>query len=172
MFYKIISRFFLKKIINKRLSILKEDSSEGKIQTIGIIIDETEKGYKKELLKHIADSGIPLKQLKVLTFKDAVKKKGAIEKPGFSGKDISLTGSAKKEEVAAFLATPFDVLVNYFDENKPELLWATTSSKAKFRVGLDSVDYRANNVIVKTDMQETKLFTNELFKYLRILKKV
>jgi len=172
MFYKIISRFFLKKIINKRLNIIKEDSSEGKINSIGIIIDETQKEYKKELLKNIAESGIKLNQLQILTYKDKVKKKEITEELCFSGSDISLSGTIKKKEVADFLATPFDVLVNYYDENKPELLLATTQSKAKFRAGLDEVDYRANNFIVKTDAKETKLFTNELFKYLRILKKL
>lgn len=172
MFSKIINRFFLKKIINKRLNLIKNDSLEGKVATIGIIIDETKKSYKDQLLKEIQTEGMALNQVFVLVYKDSVKSKEVLEEPFFTSKNVSLTGIINKKEVVAFLEKPFDVLINYYDENKPCLLLATTQSKAKFKIGFDEVDYRANHFIVKATVDQVQLFTNELFKYLRILKKL
>lgn len=172
MFSKIINRFFLKKIINKRLNLIKNDSLEGKVDTIGIIIDETRKSYIQQVLKEIQAEGIALDQVSVLIYKDTAKNKEVIEEPFFTAKNVSLAGGINKKEAADFLEKPFDVLINYYDENKPCLLLATTQSKAKFKVGFDEVDYRANHFIVKTTVDQVKLFANELFKYLRILKKL
>lgn len=172
MFSKIINRFFLKKIINKRLNLIKNDSLEGKVNTIGIIIDETKKSYKDQLLKEIQTEGVALNQVFVLIYKDSVNSKEVLAEPFFTSKNVSLAGTINKNEAIDFLEKPFDVLINYYDENKPCLLLATTQSKAKFKIGFDEVDYRANHFIVKATVDQVKLFTNELFKYLRILKKL
>ena len=98
MFSKIINRFFLKKIINKRLNLIKNDSLEGKVATIGIIIDETKKSYKDQLLKEIQTEGMALNQVFVLVYKDSVKSKEVLEEPFFTSKNVSLTGIINKKD--------------------------------------------------------------------------
>ena len=71
-----------------------------------------------------------------------------------------------------FIETPFDLLVNYYDVNKSGLLLLSTKSKAKFKVGFDTVDKRVNHFIIKTLVENYNEFVLELFKYLKILNKI
>ena len=87
-------------------------------------------------------------------------------------KNISLSGEINKKEVNDFIETPFDLLINYYDVNKSALLLLSTKSKAKFKVGFDTVDKRVNHFIIKTLVEDFNEFVLELFKYLKILNKI
>ena len=92
--------------------------------------------------------------------------------PTFSHKDLSWHGTVDKKEVNDFIETPFDLLVNYYDVNKSGLLLLSTKSKAKFKVGFDTVDKRVNHFIIKSLVENYNEFVLELFKYLKILNKI
>ena len=105
-------------------------------------------------------------------YKDKIKKKEVINEPFLSLKNISLSGEINKKEVNDFIETPFDLLINYYDVNKSALLLLSTKSKAKFKVGFDTVDKRVNHFIIKTLVEDFNEFVLELFKYLKILNKI
>jgi hypothetical protein len=48
----------------------------------------------------------------------------------------------------------------------------THQSKANFKVGFTSVDKRLNHFMIETQVEKYNVFIDELFKYLRILKKI
>jgi hypothetical protein len=172
MFYNIIKNFFLKKNVTKRLATQNSLGSNDKVLTVGIIVDETYFSETNQLIERIVSQGILAENISVLVYKDKIKKKEEPNEPYLSLKNISLSGEIDKKEVNEFINTPFDLLINYYDVNKSGLLLLSTKSKAKFKVGFDTVDKRVNHFIIKTLVEDFNEFVLELFKYLKILNKI
>ena len=172
MFYNIIKNFFLKKNVTKRLATQNSSGSNDKVLTVGILVDESYFSETAELVKRIASQGIDAINISILVYKDKIKKKEEPSEPFLSLKNISLSGEINKKEVNDFIETPFDLLINYYDVNKSGLLLLSTKSKAKFKVGFDTVDKRVNHFIIKTLVENYNEFVLELFKYLKILNKI
>jgi hypothetical protein len=167
-----IKQFFIKKNILKKLSKNAILFEQKKIATIGIIFDSTNSNNSKELIQQIESQGIKNQQIKVLLYQDKLPSKTTLPSPYFTLKDLSFSGEIQKKEVLDFLKTPFDLLINYYDVNKYELLGVTLQSKASFKAGFESVDYRVNNIIFTGLASNPKEFISELFKYLKILKAI
>ena len=172
MFYNIIKNFFLKKNVTKRLATQNTFASNDKILTVGVLVDETYFNETNQLVERIVSQGIQASNIFVLVYKDKIKKKEVINEPCLSLKNISISGEVDKKEVNDFIETPFDLLINYYDVNKSGLLLLSTKSKAKFKVGFDTVDKRVNHFIIKTLVEDFNEFVLELFKYLKILNKI
>jgi hypothetical protein len=51
-------------------------------------------------------------------------------------------------------------------------LQITRNSKAQFKVGFSSIDKRLNHLMIKTQIINHSVFVTELFKYLKLLKKI
>jgi hypothetical protein len=142
------------------------------VLTVGILVDETYFNETNQLVERIISLGIQENNISILVYKDKIKKKEEINEPFLSLKNISISGDIDKKEVNDFIDTPFDLLVNYYDVNKSALLLLSTKSKAKFKVGFDTVDKRVNHFIIKTLIEDYNEFVLELFKYLKILNKI
>jgi hypothetical protein len=78
----------------------------------------------------------------------------------------------KSERVTNFTEQHFDLLISYYDVQKPALLLVTKSSKAKFKVGFQTIDKRVNHLSINSIAENYSEFISELFKYLKILKKI
>jgi hypothetical protein len=172
MFYNIIKNFFLKKNVTKKLATQNLSGSNDKVLTVGVLVDETYFNETSQLVERIVSQGIQESNISILVYKDKIKKKEVINEPFLSLKNISLSGEINKKEVNDFIETPFDLLINYYDVNKSALLLLSTKSKAKFKVGFDTVDKRVNHFIIKTLVEDFNEFVLELFKYLKILNKI
>ena len=172
MFLKLIKDFLIKKSVKKSLTNYKPFVTEDKIQTVGLLIDETYFAKDSELISEIFSNGIEQGNVKVLIYKDRIKKKEVFDNPHFSIKDVSLGGEFKTQEVNNFIDTPFDMLISYYDIEKPPLMWLTIQSKAKFKVGFSTIDKRINAFMVGTIAEKHEEFVSELFKYLKILNKI
>jgi len=172
MFLKFIRDFGLKKIISKSLSNYKPVSSPDVVTTVGILIDESYFTDKEALIDDLAANGILRDNIKTLSFKERIKPKEIIDYSHFTRKDIASDGEFKKGDVAEFINTPFDMLISYYDVQKPPLVLATIKSKAKFKVGFATVDKRLNHFMIGTVAEKHDEFTAELFKYLKILNKL
>lgn len=162
----------MKKIVNKKLLNYKLEDSEDKINTIGIIIDETYFADKVQLINELINNGFDKDKLTVLIFKEKIKAKETIEEPFYSLKDISISGKINKVEVQKFIDTPFDLLINYYDESRASLNMIAKKSKAKFKVGFNCVDKRINHLTIASEVENYKEFITELVKYLKILNKI
>lgn len=172
MFLKTIKDFSLKKIIKKRLPNYKLTATTEKIQTIGLLLDESYFSAQDNLIKALVMQGIPKENIKILIYKDIIRKKGVFDSPFFSRKDITLRGEFTKKEVTDFCETPFDMLIGYYDVEKAPLIWVTLLSKAKFKVGFSTADKRLYHFMIATMAEKYEEFVSELFRYLKILNKI
>jgi hypothetical protein len=172
MFLKFIKDFSLKKIIRKSLASYKPVANQDVVATIGIIIDETYFSDKDALTSDLVVNGFKAENINTLSFKDRINKKEVMDCCHFTRKDIASDGSFTKEDVAAFINTPFDMVISYYDVEKAPLVCATLQSKAKFKAGFATVDKRLNHFTINTVAEKHAEFISELIKYLGILNKI
>lgn len=162
----------LKKVIKKNLTSFQLLFSNKSIQTVGIIIDETQvKSYQK-LINLLHEYNINANNIKILTYKDKITKNETLTEPFLCFEDVSATGIFQKNSVLDFLYTPFDMLISYYDIDKEPLILATIQSKAVFKVGFSSTHHKTHHLMIQTRMENHQEFITELFKYLKILKKI
>jgi hypothetical protein len=172
MFLNYFKDFATKKIVKKSLSNVKHVASDKMIRTVGIIFDESYFYEKEALINELIANGIAEKDIKILVFKDKIKKNEVFNYPVFSHKDLTWLATIDKKEVTDFVNEPFDLLINYYDVEKAILLLVSHLSKASFKVGFSVIDKRLNHFMINTNAENYKVFMDELFKYLKILNKI
>jgi hypothetical protein len=164
--------FATKKIVKNSLSNVKHTATDTSIKKVGIIFDESFFYEREAMVEALIENGIAQDDIKILVFKDKIKKNEVFDYPVFSNKDLSWTGTIDKKVVKEFVNEPFDLLINYYDTEKVSLLLVSHLSKASFKVGFASIDKRLNHFMINTNAENYKIFMDELFKYLKILNKI
>ncbi len=172
MFLNYLKNFFTKKIVKDTILNVKHIESDDCIKTVGIIFDESYFYEKEALVQELVKNGILESNIKILVFKDKIKKNELFDYPTFSHKDLSWTATFDKSEVKDFIAQKFDLLINYYDTEKSALLLVSNQSKASFKVGFSSIDKKLNHFMIDTNAENYQIFIEELFKYLKILNKI
>jgi hypothetical protein len=172
MFLNYIKSFFIKKTLKKRLYNVKNNMSSGVIQTVGLLIDESFFLEKEALVHELVANGISVNNIKVIVYRDKFKKNEVYVRPTFGSKHCNWNLEITHDSVNDFVNEKFDLLVNYYDIEKAILMLITRNSKAQFKVGFSSIDKRLNHLMVNTHMQNYKVFTHELIRYLKILNKI
>ena len=170
MFLNYIKEFFVKKSLKNNLNIIKNEVFTSNIQTIGLLIDESKFRHSKELIRELVLHGIASESIKIVVYRGKLRKKKTYSRPTFSKKSINWKGEFTEAFLNEFTETEFDLLISYYEIEKPILMMITSKSKAKFKVGFSSVDKRLNRWMIETDMGNHKLFASELFKYLKSIK--
>ncbi len=172
MFLNYIKDFWVKKILKNKLHNVKSSSLEMPIKTVGLLIDESYFAQKKELIKELVSNGIQESDIKVIVFRDKIKKNEVNSNPVFSNKHLGWNAHFTDTVVNEFVDTNFDLLISYYDQEKASLLLMTHNSKALFKVGFSSIDKRLNHLMINTNAENFKVFAHELFRYLKILNKI
>ena len=172
MFLNYFKNFYIKKYVKNKLSNVTNLFQNAKVTTVGILVDETLINKKEALIDQLVNNGIDVNNIRLLVFKDKIQKKETYNYPIFSQSDLSLIGKIINKDAEAFIAEPFDLLINYYDVEKVSLIIATNESKAKFKVGFESIDKRLNHFIIESKIEDYDIFVTELFKYLKILNKI
>lgn len=172
MFYKTIKGFQIKKNIKKRLSEGLAEVNDEPIKTIGLLIDSSNFSQFDKLITEFKKYSNGQFKINLLIYRNKVKKNEVIEYPYFTKSDIGLSGNFTKGEIEKFIEFPFDLLVNYYDSKNVDLELVSVLSKAKFKVGFETVNQDINHFFVKTYVEKYADFTKVLFEYLKILKKV
>ena len=172
MFLNYIKDFFLKKILKNRLQNVKSSSSNFSIQTVGLLIDESYFFEKEALLKELVANGISQNNIKIIVYRDKLKKNEIYSQPTFGASDLNWTAEIKNPVVVDFINEKFDLFINYYDTEKAILLTITNHSKACFKVGFSTIDKRLNHLMINTNAENFKVFIHELFRYLKILNKI
>ena len=172
MFLIYFKNFLTKKIVNKSLSNVKLVLADAKIKTVGIVFDESYFYERETLVQKLVKQGIEGSDIKVLVFKDKIKKNEVFDYPSFCNKDLSWTATFSKPEVVNFINQNFDLLINYYDVEKIPLLLLSNESKASFKVGFSAIDKRLNHFMININAENHTVFIEELFKYLKILNKI
>lgn len=171
MFLNFLKKFFLKRKLKNALQALTHRFSAEKIKSVGLFIDETYFSDKEQLLRQLKEKGIEENNITLLLYHDKEKKRD-LNFTSFSLKSVSWSGAINDREVVDFKAIEFDLLISYYDVEKAPLLLVTQRSKAKFKVGFASIDKRVNNFMIQTTAENSIIFIDELFKYLKILNKI
>ena len=172
MFLNYFKNFYIKKYVKNKLSNVTNLFQNAKVTTVGILVDETLINKKEALIDQLVNNGIDVNNIRLLVFKDKIQKKETYNYPIFSQSDLSLIGKIINKDAEAFIAEPFDLLINYYDLEKVSLIIVTNESKAKFKVGFESIDKRLNHFIIESKIEDYGIFVTELFKYLKILNKI
>lgn len=172
MFIKYIKELSLKKILKSTLKNVKPSSLDSYVSSVAVLIDETYFIQKNDLINELINFGIKRDNIKLLVYKDKIKKNEVFAYPVFSKKDLDWKGDFSTNHVVDFLNTEFDLLISYYDLEKSPLLLATNHSKALFKVGFSTVDKRLNHLLINTNVENFKVFIHELFRYLKILNKI
>ena len=172
MFIRYIKEISLKKILKRSLYNVKPSSLLTPIQTVGVLLDESYFSDKEQLTKELIASGINENNIKMIVFRDKIKKNDTFSQPTFSNNDMCWNGDFNRIFITDFINTPFDMLISYYDTQKAPLLLITNQSKALFRVGFSNVDKRLSHLMINTNAENYKVFVHELFRYLKILNKI
>lgn len=172
MFLNYIKDFFLKRIYKRKIQEVKNITSNFSIETVGLLIDESYFFNKQDLVKELISHGILEKNIKVIVYKNKIKRKENYSIPTFNIKDFNWKIQISNSEVNDFIKKDFDLLISYYDVEKAALLKITQHSKAKFKVGFSTIDKRLNNLTINTNAENYLVFVEELFKYLKILNKI
>ncbi|MXN90043.1 hypothetical protein GR160_02290 [Flavobacterium sp. Sd200] len=172
MFLRFIKDFSLKKIIKNSLSNYQPTVATGKVLSVGVVLDESYFNDKEALVSELVSKGIARNAIETLSFLESVKKGQEPKDAFFTRGNISATGSFNKNDVEAFINKTFDMLISYYDVDKPPLMLATIKSKAKFKVGFATTNDRLDNFMISLPAEKYKEFVAELFKYLKILNKI
>lgn len=172
MFLNYLKNLFAKKIVKKRLDDSCSDVTPKPIQTLGILFDERFVSERDTLIKAFEKHGISRQNIDILVYKKRSKKDETFDYPVFRASDLSWRATFDKSEVREFISRPFDLLLNYYQDNSPALMVVSNLSKACFKVGFGTSDKKLNHLIIQAEPQQSEVFNEELFRYLKILKKI
>jgi hypothetical protein len=172
MFLNYIKDYFLKRILKNSLQNVKSNASALSIQTVGVLIDESYFHETKALIKELIANGISGNNVKIIVYRDKLKKNEVYPQPTFGIKHLNWKAQITNPTVNDFMNAKFDLLISYYDVEKAILLNITHNSKALFKVGFSSVDKRLNHLMINTNVENHKVFVHELFRYLKILNKI
>ena len=171
MFLDYLKKFVIKKIVNKSLSANVVCDNVGKIATVAIISDEIFLQQTEKLKRRLIENGILKSDIHVI-IRSANTQISNGEYITFNSSAVSRTGQFLNPDIVQFLDINFDLLINYYEQEKPVVMMASALSKAKFKVGFASVDKRVNHLIIDTSPHDFQIFDDELFKYLKILNRI
>lgn len=162
----------VKKTLKKSISNVKLYDLQNPIKTVGLLVDESLFLNVDDLINAIVSNGIDKNNIKVITYRDVFKKNEVYLPATFGLKDFSFKGTIELEYIKKFVSEEFDLLINYYDVEKPALLLLTNHSKAKFKAGFSAVDKRLNHLMITSNIENYEVFVHELFRYLKILNKI
>lgn len=91
--------------------------------------------------------------------------------PVFFQKEIGKLGKIKSTSVKDFVNAEYDVLINFFTENKFPLLVVSGSIKANVKVGFSEADPRCNDVLINCKPENEAMFLKEVKTYLKVITK-
>lgn len=170
MFLNYLKYFFIKKTLKNNLLNVKNEAFTSNIQTIGVLIDESNFRYSEVLRKELISNGIDSDKIEMVVYRSKFKNKETYLLPTFGKKQINWKGDITIDFLTEFIETEFDLLISYYNIQKPVLKLVTSKSKAKFKVGFASIDKDLNHWMIDTPLENYKLFVSELFKYLKRIK--
>ena len=172
MFLNYIKEITLKKILKNRLQEVQNSNSLTTIKSVGLLVDESYFFKKIELIDNFVQLGFKKENISVLVFKDKINANDVFSFPTFNNKHINISGNFTEKLIVDFTEQKFDLLINYYNLEIPTLLLITNKSKADFKVGFSDIDKKLNHFSINTGIDDYKIFASELFKYLKILKKI
>lgn len=171
MILKGLKRNALKKTIESHLK--KRELTKKPIRSLSnlaVLIDASQSVNILSVVKLANELGVKSDRLTVMGYKDDEKD---IADDGsaayYNFKSFAMSGTIQSTSLKDFVNKDYDVLINFYAEEKLGLNYVAAASKAKFKVGFAEVDNRINDLVIGSSMNDTNLFIRELKKYMKIL---
>lgn len=143
--------------------------SQNEIKTVGILTtDEISKWLD---VKDKVENVLGVKNAKIYSLR-SYNKNDKISYKHFSQKDFNLKGQIVQTNFKSFIDEPFDLLIGYFNKKNLFLESAVLQSNAKFKAGISKVNLQLYDIEISELPNNIDKFTEELKRYLKILKKL
>ncbi|MBT8245837.1 MAG: hypothetical protein HKP48_04755 [Winogradskyella sp.] len=173
MFLKVFKEKSNQKFIESALSHRKVDVNKGKIDSVGVLLNNSEfSDYSKIETFLQKEIGVKPNRCSFITFSEDWQNNISQWNATFTSKDFGWKGSLKNQDLIDFTKSKFDVLICYFLANHNELKQIAAMTQANLKVGLSNEDERVYDLIIEVAPKEFSIFKTELKKYLTILNKI
>lgn len=177
MIFKAIQRKFK---IKSGLKYLEDELSKSKpvsnrkrsVSSIGCIVDLDKFPDPEAFNKLINDFKLQPNGVKIIGYKKDEAAHSPFGVQFFTDKDLGWNGTIENGFVAEFVDREYDVLINYYTDDKLVLKLLTARARARLKVGFPSVDNKLNDLILQTSIKDFDVFKTELKKYLKVLKEI
>ena len=169
-FLKYLRNRFLNRKIDDSIKSLKnlERNFSKPINKVGCIIDTNLDVDYYQILELIEKIDLKEKDIKIISFSDT-NFNDPFSKMRISKDSISFYGNIVSTDANEFISYDYDLLINYFGNNKI-LTLISSKVNAKFRVGFDNSNKDINDIIFSNIFNNFAKFSNELIKYLKKIK--
>ncbi len=170
---KLLDKFrqrFLEKKIQESILTLKSSSRklQKPIKTIGCIVDTNMDLDYCDILDLAYEIGLKEKDFKIISFSNSFYNDPFCEMR-LSKKSVNFYGKLISADAEEFTSKKYDMLINYFGNNKI-LTLLSSKTNAKIRVGFDESNQNINDIIFNDIFNNFKKFREQLIKYLNYLK--
>ena len=172
MFLNYLKNLFLKYTLKNKWQEVSNLASAKPIQTVGLVVDTTDFDQTEVLIQELISKGFSEKNISVINYTDKLNKKEIQTRFSFNSEILDWNGEIVDQLIRDFINAEHDILISYYEIEKPALLVITNQSKAQFKVGFSTIDKRLNHLLISTSLDKYTVFVQELFKYLKILNKI
>ena len=169
---KIVKKKFVLKYLksNVRTRGLDKLDAARKIRKVGILA-ESDLFETYDFTKSLSSNfGLDLDNFEIILYQNNKTRENLDNYYYFSDKDFSLLGKIGGKDLKSFVATKFDLLINYCTHEDVFSEFVCVKSKAKLVAGFKSETYDNYDISIKIESNKIDTFNEELTKYLQILK--
>ncbi|MTG98376.1 MULTISPECIES: DUF6913 domain-containing protein [Myroides] len=140
------------------------------VKTIGILSEKKEQSTVESMINILVDRGFKREDILVLYYDGSNSKVKEEDAYVFKLRDFESSLKTSNESLKVFVEKPFDLLISFYKSDTIPLLWGTSQSKAKFKVGLASVTSFVNHFNIEMNGLDAELYVKLLFEYINIFK--
>ncbi|MFT4832123.1 MAG: hypothetical protein ACI815_001775 [Psychroserpens sp.] len=161
------------KFLKRELAKPKQQIERSKgVSSIGCIVNLDQFDDVKVFHDLVNEFSLQPNAVQVIGYREEYQENSPYANPMFSDRDLGWGGTIQNGYAQEFLSKEFDLLINYYTEDKLLLQLMTLQAKARLSVGFGEVDKNLNDLILNTSIQDYDIFKKELRKYLLILNEI
>ncbi|MDT0607270.1 DUF6913 domain-containing protein [Croceitalea rosinachiae] len=142
------------------------------IKAIACIVDMDNFPNAEQFNELRKDFSLAPNAIQIIGYKRGHDKNNPFSIQFFTDKDLGWNGSIENSHVSEFVSREYDVLINYYNEDRLMLKLLSAKVHSRLRVGFVGVDDKINDLMFSTDLKDFSMFRSELKKYLRVLKEL
>ncbi|MEC4113982.1 DUF6913 domain-containing protein [Myroides pelagicus] len=140
------------------------------VKTIGILSEKKEQAMVEKMIDVLVKRGISRDNIYVLYYDSSNSKADERALYVFKLRDFESSLKTSNESLRVFVEKPFDLLISFYKSDAIPMLWGTSQSKAKFKVGLASVTSFVNHFNLDMNDLDAEIYVKLLFEYINIFK--
>lgn len=157
------------KFLEDELKKIRPKTDKKGVSSVACIVD-MDKFSDAEVFQSLQrQMGLKPNAVHVMGYKRGQDKHSMFSIPFCTDKDLGWNGSIENGDFSEFSGREYDVLINYFIDDRLVLKLMSTKINARIRVGLKGADNAMNDLIFDCRLNDFNTFKKELEKYLKIL---